>query len=176
MADDYENSFDYNYKMFLIERLLKKVKGYSNRYRKPAEILNADFLGNYFLGLFEVGDDYILSVDNIKKRYADVIMHCKPNNKGYRVNNRNALKKTCPKTLFKMFLKNGLYASEKAKNSKKNNFFALHRLICCISEDIFELEVHHDDENPKCNSKINLKPLPEAEHNKLHPDRDKKYA
>ena len=175
MADDYENSFDYKYKQFLIDRLLKKVEGYSNKYHKPTEILNIDFMGNYFLGLFEVGNDYILSVDNTKKRYADVIMYCKPNNKGYRVNNRNSLKKYCPKTLFKMFLDNGLYASEKAKNSKKNNYFALHRLICCISEDILEREIHHEDEKPESNSKINLKPLTEAEHDKLHPDR-KKYA
>ena len=159
MKDEFLPDFEVEYKKFLVERLLKKIDGYEKKYHQKTELLNADFLGNYFLGLFEVGDSCVLSVDNTKKKYDDVLMRYQPHEDGYRITTRNALKKTCPEALFKKFLDNGLYASESAKKSKKNNYLACHRLICCISEDIFKREVHHDDEKPEYNSKENLKAL-----------------
>lgn len=171
--EDFDENIENDNREYFSKRLLKKAEKFSKELCEEFEILNAVFLGNYYLGLVKVGDTGILTADNLFNN-KNISIKFKLNEDDYFVKPKNGLKKYCTKPLFKKLLKQGLYASEETTNSNNNSRFSLHRLCLCMSENISDLEVHHIDKNRQNNSVINLLGVTKKEHKKIHSDERKK--
>lgn len=105
-------------------------------------------------------------IENIEE---PILVELKRNliNKKYIAFNRSNLENFLPKNLFKKLVKKGLYSSEKAKNSIKDNLFSLQRLVACLYKNITSLEIHHIDKNKFNNTITNLLSISKKEHEEL---------
>lgn len=88
---------------------------------------------------------------------------------GYVITSRKCLQDFMPVNAFKSLLKQGLYMTEKAKNSSYDNKIGLHRLNLCLYVDITGISVHHIDKNKQNNYILNLLPISSE---KIHTELD----
>lgn len=94
-----------------------------------------------------------------------------PHKDGYVITSRKYLQDFMPVKAFQTLLKQGLYMTEKAKNSTNDNKICLHRLNLCLYQKIIGSSVHHIDKNKHNNSITNLLPI---SNEKIHSDLDHK--
>ena len=166
MDEKFVSNFEFKYKYFMLARLIYNAKNYAEKYGVTAKILNADYLGNYFLGLLEVGDKYFLSIDNVETpKIIDIPLRLKGK---YYKSRKSFLKKICPPDLFNKLIENGLYEDIEAGKNNIDSPFLLHRLCLCISEKIVGLRVHHHNRKRKYNFKSNLEAMTKKKHRECH--------
>ena len=166
MDEKFVSNFEFKYKYFMLARLICNVKNYAENYGVTAKILNADYLGNYFLGLFEVGEKYFLSIDNVENpKIIDIPLELKGK---YYKSRKSSFKKSCSSDLFNKLIENGLYEDINAGKNNIDSPFLLHRLCLCISEKIIGLRVHHRNNMTKYNFKSNLEAVTKDKHKEYH--------
>lgn len=167
MAEKFVSNFEFKYKYFMLARLICKAKEYAEKYDITAKILNADYLGSYFLGLLEVGEKYFLSIDNVKNpKIVDINLGLKKDD--YCKSRKSFLRKNCPPKLFDKLIEQGLYEDIEAGKNDIDSPFLLHRLCLCISENIIGLRVHHRNKKTKDNFKSNLEAVTRKKHEEYH--------
>jgi len=165
--EKFVSNFEFKYKYFMLARLICNAKNYAETYDETAKILNADYLGNYFLGLIEVGEKYFLSIDNVENpKIIDIPLELKKGD--YYKSKKSLLKKSCPTDLFNKLIENGLYEDIEAGKNNIDSPLLLHRLCLCISEKIIGLRVHHRNNMTKYNFKSNLEAVTKKKHKEYH--------
>ena len=96
-----------------------------------------------------------LIIENIKDSKMFKI-ETMPHKDSYVITSRKCLQDYMPVNAFKTLLKQGLYMTEKAKNSRHDNKIGLHRLNLCLYKNITGISVHHIDKNKQNNCITNL--------------------
>lgn len=99
-----------------------------------------------------------LIIENIKDSKIFKI-EIAPHKYGYVITSRKYLQDYMPVNAFKTLLEQGLYMTEKAKNSSHDNKIGLHRLNLCLYEKIAGISVHHIDKDKQNNCIMNLLPI-----------------
>lgn len=99
-----------------------------------------------------------LIIENIKNSKIFKI-ETTPHKDGYVITSRKCLQDFIPERAFKTLLEQGLYMTEKAKNSSHDNKIGLHRLNLCLYEKIAGISVHHIDKDKQNNCIMNLLPI-----------------
>lgn len=146
----------------------KKVdKQYLQQYDSVI-VLGENFIGKYYLVIFQTGNMYYLLIENIKTPYLVKMKHY-TNSGGYHVANKSIFnKKPLKGKLCRNLLINGLHANKKDKESDYPKSFLLHRLVTCLYQNTLGYEIHHINKDRLQNNVCNLVKARKKRHDWIH--------
>lgn len=153
----------YKYRKFLIEKMEKEISKIKNKVTCETNSYY-NFIDDELIGIVECkNESYIIVLNS----YRDNVFKIDHDRGSYTISKKFSLKNKLSSKTFNKLLKHGLYETDYSGKNNNDNYFAIHRFICCLRENIKEKEVHHIDSNAKNNNINNLVSLTETEHIKI---------